>query len=53
MEKIIMVLMILGCSLFANGQNQFTGNIVSAKYEIETPERIFTDYFNMMKLNGE
>jgi hypothetical protein len=31
----------------------FTGSIASAKCEIETPERIFTDYFNMMKLNGE
>lgn len=31
----------------------FTGNVASAKCEIETPERIFTDYFNMMKLNGE
>jgi hypothetical protein len=124
MKKITMGLMILGCSLFANAQNQekallektiqtyfdgwmtgdtlklgkamhsscnlknikddqvliidrknylsrfklrpklansegriveinFTGNIASAKCEIETPERIFTDYFNMMKLNGE
>ena len=30
-----------------------TGIIASAKCEIETAERIFTDYFNMMKLNGE
>jgi hypothetical protein len=30
-----------------------TGNIASAKCEIETPERLFTDYFNMMKLNDE
>jgi hypothetical protein len=30
-----------------------TGNVASAKCEIETPERMFTDYFNMMKLNGE
>ena len=30
-----------------------TKNIASAKCEIETAERIFTDYFNMMKLNGE
>ena len=42
----------------ANSQSRiveinFTGNIASAKCEIETPERIFTDYFNMMKLNGE
>lgn len=30
-----------------------TGNIASAKCEIETPQHLFTDYFNMMKLNGE
>ena len=30
-----------------------TGKIASAKCEIEIPERIFTDYFNMMKLNDE
>lgn len=30
-----------------------TGQIASAKCEIEVPERIFTDYFNMMKLNEE
>lgn len=30
-----------------------TGRIASAKCEIETSERIFTDYFNMMKLNDE
>ncbi len=28
-----------------------TGKIASAKCEIEIPGRIFTDYFNMMKLN--
>ena len=28
-----------------------TKNIASAKCEIETPERLFVDYFNMMKLN--
>jgi Putative lumazine-binding len=30
-----------------------TRNIASAKCEIETPERLFTDYFNMMKINEE
>ena len=30
-----------------------TGRIASAKCEIEIPERIFTDYFNMIKLNDE
>ena len=30
-----------------------TKNIASAKCEIETADKIFTDYFNMMKLNGE
>lgn len=30
-----------------------TGNVASAKCEIETAQRLFTDYFNMMKLNGE
>lgn len=30
-----------------------TGTIAAAKCEIETPERIFTDYFNMMKLNDK
>lgn len=27
-----------------------TGNIASAKCEIDTPRRLYTDYFNMMKL---
>lgn len=30
-----------------------TGNIGAAKCEIEIPNRLFTDYFNLMKLNGE
>ena len=30
-----------------------TGRVASAKCEIEIPERIFTDYFNMMKLDDE
>jgi hypothetical protein len=30
-----------------------TGMVASAKCEIEIPEHIFTDYFNMMKLNNE
>jgi len=30
-----------------------TGNIASAKCEIDTPKRLYTDYFNLMKLNGE
>ncbi|MBS7256333.1 nuclear transport factor 2 family protein [Flavobacterium branchiicola] len=30
-----------------------TKNIASAKCEIQTPERLFVDYFNMMKLNDE
>lgn len=30
----------------------FTKNVASAKCEIETPKRVFTDYFNMIKLNG-
>lgn len=30
-----------------------TGNVASAKCEIETAQRLFTDYFNMMRLNGE
>ncbi len=30
-----------------------TKNIASAKCEIQTPERLFVDYFNMMKLNKE
>lgn len=30
-----------------------TGTIAAAKCEIETPERIFTDYFNMMLLNDK
>ena len=30
-----------------------TGNIASAKCNIETPERLYTDYFNMMKLGGQ
>jgi hypothetical protein len=28
-----------------------TGRIAAAKCEIEIPERVFTDYFNMMKLD--
>lgn len=27
-----------------------TGNIASAKLEIETPQRLYTDYFNLMKI---
>ncbi len=27
-----------------------TGNIAAAKCEIDTPKRLYTDYFNMMKL---
>ena len=30
-----------------------TGNIGSAKCEIETPEMLFTDYFNLMRLGEE
>lgn len=30
-----------------------TKNIASARCEIQTPERLFIDYFNMMKLNDE
>lgn len=30
-----------------------TGRTASAKCEIEIPERIFTDYFNMMKINDK
>ena len=30
-----------------------TGNIASAKCNIETPDRLYTDYFNMMKLEGK
>jgi len=30
-----------------------TGDIAAAKCEIFTPKRLYTDYFNMMKLNGE
>jgi len=30
-----------------------TENIAAAKCEIFTPKRLYTDYFNMMKLNGE
>jgi len=30
-----------------------TGPIASAKVELETAERLFTDYFNMMKVNGQ
>ncbi len=30
-----------------------TKNIASAKCEIHTSERLFTDYFNMMKLNDQ
>ncbi len=29
-----------------------TGNIASAKCELEIPGRLFTDYFNMMKLDN-
>lgn len=29
-----------------------TGPIASAKCEIETPQRLYTDYFNMMKVHG-
>ena len=28
----------------------FTGNIASAKCELETPKAIFTDYFNLIKV---
>lgn len=28
----------------------FTGNIASAKCELETPKAIFTDYFNLIKI---
>jgi hypothetical protein len=28
-----------------------TGNIASAKCEIETPKNLFTDYFNLIKIN--
>ncbi|MFK7978947.1 MAG: nuclear transport factor 2 family protein [Saprospiraceae bacterium] len=30
-----------------------TGNIASAKCEIETPKRLFTDYFNLMKIKDK
>lgn len=30
-----------------------TKNVASAKCEIETPKKVFTDYFNMIKQNGE
>lgn len=30
-----------------------TGNIASAKCEIDTPKFLATDYFNLMKVNGE
>jgi aldose sugar dehydrogenase len=30
-----------------------TGNIASAKCEIETPKAIFTDYFNLIKTGNE
>jgi Putative lumazine-binding len=30
----------------------FTGNIASAKCEIETPKAIFTDYFNLIKIEN-
>lgn len=30
-----------------------TDNVAAAKCEIFTADRLFTDYFNMMKLNGE
>lgn len=30
-----------------------TGNIASAKCEIETPERLYNDYFNLMKIKGK
>ncbi len=29
-----------------------TGNIASVKCEIEIPERIFTDYFNLVRIDG-
>lgn len=28
-----------------------TGNIASAKCELETPKSVFTDYFNLIKIN--
>lgn len=30
-----------------------TGDIAAAKCEIETPKRLFTDYFNLMKVMNE
>jgi len=30
-----------------------TGNIASAKCEIETPDRLYTDYFNLMKIESK
>jgi len=30
-----------------------TGNIASAKCEIETPERLYTDYFHLMKIKDQ
>ena len=30
-----------------------TGYIASAKCEIDTPKRLYTDYFNLMKLNDD
>ena len=30
-----------------------TGNIAAAKCEIDTPKRLYTDYFNMMKVNDQ
>jgi len=30
-----------------------TGNIASAKCEIETPKRLYTDYFNLMKIKDK
>jgi len=31
---------------------EITGNIAAAKCEIDTPKSLFTDYFNMLKLEG-
>lgn len=30
-----------------------TGPIAAAKVELETPKRLFTDYFNLLKLNNQ
>lgn len=32
---------------------EVTGTIASAKCEIETPERVYTDYFNLMKIGTQ